>query len=974
MKINDKVDFSDTMNLPRKTITTNADLTKKESFFLARVQDVRRYRDVLNKNKLSNTVYNILENPMIIKDEVEPTYVQNKILKDMVIRYRLLSGFKVNHNIDFIHIDDMLENQKEKTPKLQDLINKRATRRKELTETAKKQIQQIKDLGTIINYSNFNSSTLNSEFESKTIDKFWQLYKDKKIYHDLRPVNWCPKCKRALENDNIKREEESVKNYFFNFKIRYDKDVFKEFNNLENTYIVASTIRPWTLDFENALAVVEDVEYSLIEVIEKGKPIHYVIASDYVPYIMDLAFFLKFDVKKKIKGSELVGMTCENVIENTPTLAVIPTKKEYVILDNKNTTGIGVISSGNTYVDYLVSKENVAVKLSNNLTKEGKSTMLASNYKSTYYKEINEKVIEFVAKNNLLLCTDMIKIKMPKCKECNDDVIYRSEQEWYIKKSDDDQKLKGNFDELLSKLNHCRDSKKSNIKEKLYESIKEKEKLISNESAFGTPIPVFYCAECSSEVINDQVLSILKKLFKEKGIESWYKETPEEILQGQVICEKCGCSFLFKGTTTLNEFFKYLCVPLVNESSEHIEGQEEINICIENEDAFIRKIKTLSFDDYSLNDLKKINKIMLHPKIKISSGGIKEKENSAVKEEVKKEGLFKKKKEKIEKNTDKSKDIEKNVFNMRSVVEKYGTDVLRLWCVQKGPEEVATLSESNILYIDKIYKQIRRTLKFLLSNLYDFNPTKDMINVEERDDLDKYMYVKLLGMKKDVEQNYDDLDLYKVYLNVLKYCNETLCDEYFNVIKYRLYVLNPTDKKRKSTQSTLYEIFMTLMTFIEPIIPFTFEETWSYIWHTNSDERDNLLLYRNKLKDVSVNEFEREVKKWNNIFFVVNKVNKMISKNVLEKKIKNTFEAKVTLEVNENTKAFIDNNHEDFLRALNVSVLDTKVSDSSHIIIEKAEGVPCKRCLNYSLHIGEDLKYRHLCPTCAKILNEREKL
>ena len=132
MKINDKVDFSDTMNLPRKTITTNADLTKKESFFLAIVQDVRRYRDVLNKNKLSNTVYNILENPMIIKDEVEPTYVQNKILKDMVIRYRLLSGFKVNHNIDFIHIDDMLENQKEKTPKLQDLINKRATRRKEL--------------------------------------------------------------------------------------------------------------------------------------------------------------------------------------------------------------------------------------------------------------------------------------------------------------------------------------------------------------------------------------------------------------------------------------------------------------------------------------------------------------------------------------------------------------------------------------------------------------------------------------------------------------------------------------------------------------------------------------------------------------------------------------------------------------------------------------------------------------------------
>ena len=643
MKINDKVDFSDTMNLPKKTISINADLTKKESFFLARVQDVRRYRDVLDKNKLSNTVYNILENPMIIKNEVEPTYIQNKILKDMVIRYRLLSGFKVNHNIDFIHIDDMLENQKEKTPKLQDLINKRENRRKELTETVKKQIQQIKDLGTIINYSNFNSSTLNSEFESKTIDKFWQLYKDKKIYHDIRPVNWCPKCKRALENDNIKREEESVKNYFFDFKLRYDRDFFKEFNNLENTYLVASTIRPWILDFENNLSIVEDVEYSLIEVVQKGRKIHYVMASDFVPYIMDIAFFLKFDVKKKFLGRELIGMACENVIENTPTLSVIPTKKEYVILDNKHSTGIGIVSSGNTYVDYLISKENVAVKLNNNLTKDGNSTMLASNYKSTYYKEINEKVIESVKNNNLLLCTDIIKIKMPKCKECNDDVIYRSEQEWYIKKTDNEDKLKDDFNYILSKLNNCRDVKKNNVKEKLYESIKEKEKLISNESAFGTPIPVFYCAECSNEIISDQVVSILKRLFSTKGIESWYKQTPEEILQGQVVCENCGCSFLFKGTTTLNEFFKYLCVPLVKENKEKTEGMEEFNICIENEEAFIRKIKTLSFDEYSLEELKKINRIMLHPKIKISNSIIKDKEDDDVKEEVKKETLFKKK-------------------------------------------------------------------------------------------------------------------------------------------------------------------------------------------------------------------------------------------------------------------------------------------------------------------------------------------
>lgn len=971
MKINEKMDFSDTMNLPKKTISTNADLTKKESFFLVRIQDVRRYRDVLNKNKLSNTVYNILENPMIIKDEVEPTYIQNKILKDMVIRYRLLYGFKVEHNIDFIQVDDMLENQKEKTPKLQELIKKRETRRKELTETIKKQVQKIKDLGTIINYSNFNSSTLNPEFESRIMEKFWELYKDKKIYHDLRPVNWCPKCKRALENNNITREEQNVNNVFLNFKVKYDKDIFKELNNLENTFFVASTIRPWILDFDNTLAVVDDMEYSVVEVKQKGKNMHYIIASDFVNYITEIAFFIKFDIKKKIFGRDLVGMTCNNVLDNTKDLNVICAKKEYVVLNPKHSSGISIVSSGNTYVDYLISKENVAVTIKNNLTKDGKTTMLASNFKNIDYRESNTKILDIMREKEKILCTDVVKIKMPKCGECKEDVIYRSEQEWYIKKIEDESKLKETFNTIISKLNDCKDSKKNNIKEQLYDSIKTKEMLISNESAFGTPIPVFYCAECSNEVMNEKVISILKELFKTKGIESWYKQTPEEILQGQVICEKCGCSFLFKGTTTLNEFFKLMCVPIIKENSKKDPNTNEINICIENEDYFIKKIKTLSFDNKSLLEMENINKILLHPKIKINSNtnivkNFNAKEDSNKKEDKKKEKDKKKKKDIInETSNDKN-----NVFNIESVVKKYGTDVLRLWCVQKSGEKEANLSESSILYINKIYKQIRRTLKFLLSNLYDFNPSKDMISIENRDDLDKYMYVKLLGMKKEVDKNYDDLDLYKVYLNVLKYCNQTLCNEYFNVIKFRLYVLNANDKKRKSTQSTLYEIFVTLLSFIEPILPFTFEETWSYIWHSNTEEENNLLLYRNKLKPINIQDYEFSVKKWNNIFFIINRVNIKLKKDILSKKIKNSLQAKVILGVNERTKNFIDNNHEDFLRALNVSVLETQISDKSSIIINTADGVECKRCRKYSLDIGKDIKYRHLCPVCASIMNE----
>src|SRR5574344_593357 len=429
MKINDKVDFSDTMNLPRKTIATNTNLVKKETFFLARIQDLKRYREVLEKNKSCNTIYNILENPMIINNEIDPTDIQNKILKDMIVRYRLLHGFKVKHNIDFIHVDDMLEPQKENTQKLQEVIKKRDDKQKELTELLKKHVQEIKDLGTAINYSNFNSSTLNYEFESKLIEKFWDLYRKMKIYHDLRPVHWCPHCKRTLENDNIIRSKEEVKNFYLMFNIKYDRDFFKEFNNLNNTYLISNTIRPWILDFESNLAVVEDMEYSLVEVKQKDKNIHYIIATDYVDYIMNTAFFIRYTVKKTFLGKELIGMKCSNVISNTKDLNVIPSRKEYIVLNHKHSSGIAIISSGNTYVDYLVSKENTAINIKNNLTKDGKTTMLAGNFKNINYKEANSKIIELIKDN--MLCMDLVKVKVPKCSKCKENVVYRCELEWY---------------------------------------------------------------------------------------------------------------------------------------------------------------------------------------------------------------------------------------------------------------------------------------------------------------------------------------------------------------------------------------------------------------------------------------------------------------------------------------------------------------------------------------------------------------
>jgi isoleucyl-tRNA synthetase len=754
---------------------------------------------------------------------------------------------------------------------------------------------------------------------------------------------------------NILKKQENLNNFFLTFTIKQDNEIFRGISSLQNTYVVTNTTNPWVLDFDSMLAIVEDMEYSIVEVKQKAKSDYYIIASEYVEYVMETAFFIRFNVRKKVLGKELIGVVCNNILDNAKDLKVISAKKEHVILDSKKSSGISIVSTGNTSIDFLISKYNNSISIKNNLDKEGKAIQ-SYNFNNVYYKQINDKVLEDITNKGKILCSDNVKVEVCKCSNCDEEIIYRNEEVWCIRKNENEELLKQLFDNIISKIN-TDNAKKEDIKKRLYSSIIKKERIISDEDIFGIPVPIVYCSECSNEVINDTSIEILKQLFKTEGLRAWYNKSPNEIFDGKVTCDNCGNSTFFKRNSYINEFFKSICIDLLNEKNLNDNNISKINICIENEREFIKKIKDVSFDDGYLIRLKNINKILLHPEIKSKSDKNKLKDKEI---KIQEDSL-----ENIEAKPD-------YIFDFDSVIKKYGVDILRLWCIQNSKQKTAIIDEFKIVSSVKVYRKLRNTIKFLLSNLYDFNPSKNMVNINDRDDLDKYMYIKLLEMKKLVDKKYNELDLNNVVIDVLKFCEEILSAKYFQVSKYRLYVLDSNDIKRRSTQSTFYEIFMTLLNLLEPILPFTFEEAWSYIWHINSEEESNLLLHRNELEQVDIQKFEQSIKKWNNIFFIIKRVNIQVNKAVNKKKIKNSLQARVILSVNEKTKEFIDSNHEDFLRALNVSVLKTELSEKSSILIETADGIECKMCKNYSVDIGKDINYRHLCPVCSKIMSKRD--
>ncbi|MDD3303964.1 MAG: class I tRNA ligase family protein [Clostridia bacterium] len=972
MKIKGDKDYSDIMNLPKNTIPTDGNLPKRQEYFLEKIQDEARYRQALEKNKLSSNRYRIDNSPIKVDNVLDTTVVLNKILKDIFVRFQIMSGNIVDDKIIFSDsgLEDNIKSAEEKDignnkADIQSGLKERQEAKKRLADKLRRQLVEINNLGTVINYTRHYKLMSDSENENKIITNFLHLYKQGRLHRKLIPVHWCIKCKSPLEQNEMTHEDIKVKNYYILYKIIRDRnDLFEKYGNPQNLYFIATTIAPWTMTVSENIALAEDTKYSLVQVFENGAKKFFVLASDKVEEFMQYNFYIKYVVLEEFEAIKLKRILCSNPLNYTKTVKVTIAPREYIYVDEKNTSGIRIVSSGATYLDYLIFKDFAMGNIRSALDENGKTNPIALVYNNTYYKEVGEKIVKFLQDNNFIYYSNNVKTTIQKCKTCQEELIYRIIPEWYLMK--ENKISEENFDNILSRITANEKYKKEELVAQIKKINQQEKVVVSNNKCIGLPIPVFYCAQCNELIVSDMTNELIGNLFKEKGIEAWYKESPEQILKGQVICPKCRCTFLFKDSGNLNEFFKYMSMDMIDEDENYKD------IAIESKTSFYRKLKGFSFASSFDEQMNTIYKAMIHSDVE---------ENMQLAENKEKflESNTENKTKNKDKNKNKKKEIDKKVANVveekemkseeavKTIASKYGTDILRLWAISKSNENTIKLNEHYIINTNKAYKTIRKTFKFLLSNLTDFNPLKDYVNVLDRKDIDSYFYGIAMKFNIQIYNAYNNLEFKKVYELLTKLCKSELSAKYFDVIKYRLYVLKKDSKKRRSTQSTMYDILMYLVMFFEPILPFTLEEVWQYIWHKDASDEKNILICRQKLIKEEI-DITKEAEKWDRIFKLITWIKKSINKAKNDKIIKNSLEAFITLNVKQETKEFIEANFDDVYLSLNISELNLVEAEEESVEVAKHEGVQCAMCHQYSIYIGRDLKYRYICPRCAEVM------
>ena len=304
---------------------------------------------------------------------------------------------------------------------------------------------------------------------------------------------------------------------------------------------------------------------------------------------------------------------------------------------------------------------------------------------------------------------------------------------------------------------------------------------------------------------------------------------------------------------------------------------------------------------------------------------------------------------------------------------------MRLWVISSDYQSDISISDNILKQVAETYRKIRNTSRYILGNISDFDPNKDMVEYNELPEIDKWAIMKINELVKTVTEGYDIYQFNKAYYGINSFLVHDMSTFYLDIIKDRLYVEGKTSKERRAAQTAMYIILSKLVRILAPITSFTAEEIWKYMPKTENENTFSIMLedypkYDEKLYDKELDD------KFKKIIEIKELVSKKLEEAREEKLIGQTLEAKVTVSANKENKLYqiIENNKNLIEDVLIVSELELKEDSSIEkeelsVNISRAEGEKCERCWKYTKDVGIDKENPTICKRCSEVLRKYAK-
>ena len=928
------MDYNKTLNLPKTDFPMRASLPQREPEFLKKWNENDQYKKLMDYNE-GKPLFVLHDGPPYANGDIHIGHALNKTLKDFIVRYKNMTGFKSPFvpGWDTHGLPTELAARKKAGITAESNISDLELR-KICRDTAlgyvNLQRESFKRMGIIAEWDN-PYITLKKEFEQEQIKVFANMASKGYIYKGLKPVYWCSDCNTALAEAEIEYAEDPCHSIYVKFKVTEDFGKLTALGaELDKTYFVIWTTTTWTLPANVAICVGPNYEYSLL----KANGEYYVMATDLAPVAMADAGITDYVTVGIIRGDELEYMKTAHPFIDRTSLVIVG---DHVTLESG--TGCVHTAPGHGVDDFIVCKKYPEIPIVVPVDNKGVLTEEAGQFAGLTTEEANKPIAEYLDKIGALFALKKIKHQYPHCWRCHKPVIFRATSQWFCSVDD--------FKDAAVKAAEDVKWYPEWGKDRLQSMVLERaDWCISRQRKWGVPIPVVYCKDCGKEIIDDGVMQKVSDIFGKEGSDAWYAHDAEYFLPEGFKCPHCGKSNGFEKESDIMDVW-------CDSGSSHAAVCRKrpylkwpADVYLEGADQYRGWFQSSLLTSVAAGDGAPYKQIITHGWTVDGEG------------------------RKMSKSLG-------NGIAPQEIISKYGADILRLWVASADYHADIRISPEILKQISDNYRKIRNTARYCLGNLYDFDPDKDMVSNDELEELDKYALMKLDEVIAIARKGYDEYEYHTTAHALHNFCVVDMSNFYFDVLKDRLYTTAPDSKSRRAAQTVLYKVLDALTLILTPILAFTCDEIWTAMKHDKSRNPEGPLFNNIPTADY-IETDEAFIAKWDRIHEIRTDVQKALELARNEKVIGKPLEAKVTLYADGELADFLNSELKSLPEIFITSAVEIADGEGEFkgdvkglsITVNKADGEKCERCWKFSDTVGQDSEHPTLCAHCAETMKQ----
>ncbi len=928
------MDYKETLNLPKTGFPMKADLVAREPLRLDQWLSTRLYERI-QQARIHGEKFVLHDGPPFANGDVHIGTALNKILKDLFIKYKSLRGLSAPYvpgwDCHGLPIEFKVSQELRKAG---DTASDAVSIRKACDAYARKYIdlqrEQFKRLGVLGDWEN-PYLTLNKDYEGYELSLFADLIEKGFVYRGKKPVYWSIPCRTALAEAEVEYHDHVSQSVYVKFPLV----------GHPNTFVIIWTTTPWTLPANLAIAFNSTLSYSLVRVGEEV----YLLSTLLLPAIAQKCGWTDYEIVRSLDADHLGQIEYQHPF-CARTGRLFPGDS---FVENSTGTGFVHIAPGHGLDDYNLGRQHnlpIYSPVDNDgclahtndlpLEKQMPLEMVGKSILEKHGKsDANVVVLHELRLRNVLIHQENYHHSYPYCWRSKTPVIFRAMDQWFIKI--DHRDFRKDALAAIDQVRWIPDWGKNRIEGAVRS---RPDWCISRQRTWGVPIPAFY-TEDGSAILDAAIVRNVARLVAAQGSNVWFEKSVSELWQLVKPLHWSGPDPVAKSTDTLDVWIEsrsssravLMPRPEMNHSGAPGLASWQADVYLEGSDQHRGWFQSSLLLSLAGNGAAPFKSVLTH----------------GFMVDADREKISKSKQAGYEKPQ-----------TAEAYVKKYGADVVRLWVSSQDYRSDIVVSEERINKVSETYRLLRNTLRYQLSNLYDFAPSTHAIPDDSLTGLDRWILSEFTQLENEVANAYDTYEFHVVYQKISQFCAVQLSAIYHDAVKDRLYTDAANSKRRRATQTTLHYMVERLCQMLAPILAFTADEAWEFIPEKKSES-----VHLSEWRPAAQKSSPAEDDSWKQLFRIRERALPDLEKARQAKIIGKALDAKIT--VTSDGDQSLTGNEESLRELLNVSQLQLVPGSGGEFKVEvlKADGCKCERCWHWETTIGANAQHKTLCHRCV---------